>query len=125
MIVFDEASPYRHVKLFSRIITKPGRTSRWPKTPRKRDLCTHRTLDLWSPLPMSAVSTIDTNAGLPENLAYGRCNAARFLTRSSLAVTGGSASVSARSLPLWRLIYFQAVPRVTFEKLADFSFSVG
>jgi len=32
----------------------------------------------------SAASTIDTNAGLPENLAYGTCKAARFLTREAV-----------------------------------------
>jgi len=36
MIVLNEASPYRHLRLTCRIITNPGRTSRWPKTHRNR-----------------------------------------------------------------------------------------
>lgn len=80
---------------------------------------------MWQPLPKSAVSTTDTNAGRPENQqgyvrAFGGCNAARFLSREQLALDRGP-RLRIRALPVWRSVILKLSRTAPSKNLADFS----
>ena len=66
IIVFNEASLYRHVSCSLATITNPERTSRWAKRRRSHGRCSQLNSEALSPYRNSAVFTIATSDAPPE-----------------------------------------------------------